>query len=421
MTVEVPAEQLEDKILARLKNMGKTVRIPGFRPGRAPLKVVDSRYRAQVTDEVATGLIQESFREAVEQEGFKLAAQPDITPGPINKGEPLGYTADFDVFPEFTKLDLSGIKIQIPECQVGDADIDRTIETMRKQKVSWEDADKEAGIDDRVIIDFTGTIEGEPFEGGTAEDFAVEIGSGQLLPEFESGLVGVGAGDQKDIDTPFPDDYHNEDLAGKHAVFAIVVKQVQVPVLPEVDEKFAREFGIEDGDISKVRDEVSQNLEREAEKRVRSLIHARAFSALLEANQTDLPRKMVHEEINRLMEDQKMQLRQQGVVPNLAQLEHSQFEPEAKRRVGLGLIMMALIDRDSIRVDADRVRERVESMASGYEKPDEFVAWYYGDKQRLGQIESVVLEEQVVETLVESAKTATEVLGFEELLYGRES
>ena len=421
MTVEVPAEQLEDKILARLKNMGKTVRIPGFRPGRAPLKVVDSRYRAQVTDEVATGLIQESFREAVEQEGFKLAAQPDITPGPINKGEPLGYTADFDVFPEFTKLDLSGIKIQIPECQVGDADIDRTIETMRKQKVSWEDADKEAGIDDRVIIDFTGTIEGEPFEGGTAEDFAVEIGSGQLLPEFESGLVGVGAGDQKDIDTPFPDDYHNEDLAGKHAVFAIVVKQVQVPVLPEVDEKFAREFGIEDGDISKVRDEVSQNLEREAEKRVRSLIRARAFSALLEANQTDLPRKMVHEEINRLMEDQKMQLRQQGVVPNLAQLEHSQFEPEAKRRVGLGLIMMALIDRDSIRVDADRVRERVESMASGYEKPDEFVAWYYGDKQRLGQIESVVLEEQVVETLVESAKTATEVLGFEELLYGRES
>jgi trigger factor len=418
MTVSVPAERMEEEILTRLKNISHTVRIPGFRPGKAPLKVVDSRYRREVTDEVAGGMIDSSFREAVEKEDLKLAAQPDITPQPVGKGEPLEYTADFDIFPEFGKLDLKGVSIKIPECEIGGEDIDKTIETMRKQKISWEDNDKEADIDDRVLIDFVGTIDGEPFDGGSGTDFAVVIGAGQLLPEFESGLVGAGAGDDIEIDTPFPENYHNEELAGKAAVFAITVKQVQVAKLPEVDEEFAREFGIADGDVSKVREEVAGNLEREVESRVRSLTRARAFTALLEANQTDLPRKMVHEEVHRLMEEQKMHLKQQGVDPNLAQLDHSQFEPEAKRRVGLGLIMMALIDRDGIRVDADRVRARIESMASGYEKPEEFIAWYYGDKQRLGQIESVILEEQVVETLVESADSSSESLGLDELLYG---
>lgn len=417
LNVVVPSAEIETAVTARLKKLSKTVKVSGFRPGKVPMKIVESQYKDRVLHEVASDVIQKTLQQALEKESLIPAAYPDVTPEPIEDGKDFKYTADFDVYPEFEKLDLGGIKVDKPVCEIGDKDIDNVIENIRKQNVRWEDVERKSKDGDRVIIDFVGTMGGEEFDGGKADDFPVVLGEGQMLADFEKGLKGTAAGDSKKLKITFPKDYHGEDLAGKKAEFDITVKSVAEAVLPEIDEELVKNFAIESGKVEDLRAEVEKNLQNNVESQISSLTRARTFDAILDANKTDLPRKMIQQEVARLIEEHKSRLEQRGIkADDLPEPNTEELEPEAKRRVALGLILMEIIRRDSLKADADKVRERVEKMSVSYQEPEEFVEYYYSNKEALSQVESVVLEEQIVDKLLESADVKEEKISVNDLL-----
>jgi trigger factor len=417
LNITVPAERLEDEIKTRLQGMVKNVKIPGFRPGKAPLAVVESKYRADIVEEVSGNIVESSLREALESKDLRMAVQPDLDIRPYSKETGLTYKASFDVHPEIKKLDLSGVKLKVPVTDVGEADIDKTVETMRKQHIEWQEVSKELAVGDRLIMDFVGSLDGEEFEGGSAEDFTLVAGEGQLLEDFEKGVIGMKPGDQKTIKVKFPKDYGAENLAGKKADFAIVAKSVSKSKLPKVDDEFAKLFGITDGGIAALRNEVKNNLDRELNTKLRAMTKEKVFEAILSQNKIELPGKMVEQEIDSLVQRQAEYAKNMSGGLDLPPPDRDSQREEAERRVALGLIMMELVHEKNIKVDAERVRARVEEMSSGYEKPDEFINWYYADKQRLSQVESVVLEEQVVENLVEGAKITEEKIAFDKVMH----
>jgi trigger factor len=417
LNITVPAERLEGEIKTRLQGMVKNVKIPGFRPGKAPLAVVESKYRADIVEEVSGNIVESSLREALESKELRMAVQPDLDIQPYSKETGLTYTASFDVHPEIKKLDLAGVKLKVPATDVGEADIDKTVETMRKQHIEWEEVSKDLAVGDRLIMDFVGSLDGEEFEGGSAEDFTLVAGEGQLLEDFEKGVIGMKPGDQKTIKVKFPKDYGAENLAGKKADFAITAKSVSKSKLPKVDDEFAKLFGITNGGIAALRSEVKNNLDRELSTKLRAMTKGKVFEAILAQNKIELPGKMVEQEIDSLVERQADYAKNMSGGLDLPPPDRDAQREEAERRVALGLIMMELVHEKNIKVDAERVRARVEEMSSGYEKPDEFINWYYADKQRLSQVESVVLEEQVVEHLLEGAKTTEEKIAFDEIMH----
>ena len=419
MSVVVPADQIESAIQAKLKQLSKRVKIQGFRQGKVPMKIVDQQYRGSATSEVLGDVIQSSLQEAFIKEEITPAVQPDITPEPLEKGADFTYVANFDVYPEFKKLDLSGVEILKPESNVKKADIDKVIDNMRNQQLTWDEVERKAKKGDRVIIDFVGTINGEEFEGGKADDYPIVLGEGTMLPDFEKGVTGMKAGDSKDIDVSFPADY-SESMSGKDAVFKIDVKSVSASQLPEVNEEFIKTFGIESGDEKELRDEVRNNLETSLETQLSTSLRKRTFDALLEQNETEIPLKMIQEEITRMVEEQKNQMLQQGidakVLEGLPDPEFEVLQPEAKRRVALGLLMMEIIKKEELKPDQDRVNSRIEKMASSYQDPAEFVEYYQNNKQALSQVQSIILEEQVVEILIDKADVKTEKVDATELL-----
>ena len=394
----------------------KNAKIPGFRPGKAPFSVIESKYRADAVEDVVGNVVESSLREALESKELRMAVQPDLDIQPYDKEKGLSYTATFDIHPELKKLDLAGVKVKVPTADVSDADIDRAIETMRKQHVNWEDTDKKLATGDRLIMDFVGSIDAEEFEGGAAQDFALILGEGQMLEDFEKGVVGMKAGDEKKIKVKFPKDYGVEKLAGKTADFAITAKSVSESVLPAVDDEFAKLFGVDDGGVERLRSEVKNNLARELNTKLRSMTKERVFEAILGKNKVELPGKMVEQEIDSLIERQNSYAKEMAGGVALPAPDREAQRVEAERRVALGLIMMEMVHEKNIKVDGKRVRARVEEMSSGYEKSEEFVNWYYGDKQRLAQVESIVLEEQVVEHLIESAKITEEKVDLGDLM-----
>ncbi|MBT6208966.1 MAG: trigger factor [Woeseia sp.] len=419
LQIAVPAERLESEIKTRLQRMAKNAKIPGFRPGKAPFSVIESKYRADAEEDVVGNVVESSLREALESKELRMAVQPDLNIQPYDKEKGLSYTATFDIHPELKKLDLAGIKVKVPIADVSDADIDRTIETMRKQHVTWQDTDKKLATGDRLMMDFVGSLDGEEFEGGAAQDFALIAGEGQMLEDFEKGVVGMKAGDQKAIKVKFPKDYGVETLAGKTADFAITAKSVSESTLPAVDDEFAKLFGVDDGGVESLRSEVKNNLARELKTKLRSVTKERVFEAILGQNKIELPGKMVEQEIDSLIERQNSYAKEMAggaALPELPEPDREAQRVEAERRVALGLIMMELVHEKNIKVDGERVRARVEEMSTGYERSEEFVNWYYGDKQRLAQVESIVLEEQVVEYLIESAKTTEEKVDLDDLM-----
>lgn len=396
--------------------MAKNARLPGFRPGKAPLKVVESRYGADILNEVAGSLIESTLREALTQEKLIPAGGPDVEPKKLGRGEDLEYVASFEVFPEINRLDISGIEIERPKYGVEPTDIEATIETMRKQRIVWRPVDRTAEEKDQVLIDFVGTIEGEEFPGNKAENFATVLGEKTLLDDFEVGLKGCKKGDRISLEVNFPDDYHGREVAGKKASFDVTVREVNESVLPEVDSEFAKSFGIEDGDLEKMRDEVSNNVTREMGDRVRRLLRERVLNALMEVNDIQLPVKLVESEIDHLIESNKAMLQGQGIAVRNIVPDRSRFKDDAERRVALGLIMQAIVQKNDIKPDADRVRQRVESLASEYEDSEAFVQWYYSDRKRLAQLESMILEEQVIDQMLETADVKDKPVTFNDLM-----
>ena len=406
LSVVVPAEQIESAIQGRLKQLSKQVKVQGFRPGKVPMKIVEQQYRGTATNDVLGDLIQSSLHEALQKEDVTPAAQPDVVPEAMKKGEDFTYVANFDVYPEFAKKDLKGVKVTKPESEVVDADVEKVIENMRKQQITWTEVKRKAKKGDRIIIDFAGSVDGEPFDGGASEDYPVVIGEGQMLPDFETGVTGMKAGESKDIEVNFPEDYH-ENLASKTATFKIDAKSVSKSVLPEIDEEFVKSFGIESGEVEEMQAEVRKNLETNLESMLTSTLRQNTFDALLQQNDVELPKKMVVEEVERIMEEEKNKMLQQGLdakmLENLPDPEFEVLRPQAEKRVELGLLMMEIIRENDIKPDDKRVKARVETMAAAYQDPAEFVEYYMNNQQALAQVQSIVLEEQVVDYLVENA------------------
>ena len=411
LSVVVPAEQIESAIQGRLKQLSKQVKVQGFRPGKVPMKIVEQQYRGTATNDVLGDLIQSSLHEALQKEDITPAAQPDVVPESMKKGEDFTYVANFDVYPEFAKKDLKGVKVTKPESEVVDADVEKVVENMRKQQVTWTEVKRKAKKGDRIIIDFAGAVDGEAFDGGSSEDDPVIIGEGQMLPDFETGVIGMKGGDSKDIEVNFPDDYH-ENLAGKTAVFKIDAKSVSEAQLPEIDEEFVKSFGIESGEVEEMMAEVRKNLDTNLESTLTSTLRQNTFDALLKQNDVELPKKMVVEEVGRIMEEEKNKMLQQGLdakmLENFPDPEFETLRPQAEKRVELGLLMMEIIRENDIKPDDPRVKARVETMAAAYQDPAEFVEYYMNNQQALAQVQSIVLEEQVVDYLIENADVTVE-------------
>lgn len=416
MTVAVPAAEVEAQVAERLHKLARSARLPGFRPGKAPLRVIEARYGGQVMQEVAGSLIQSSLFDALGQEGLQPAAGPDVEPRSIKRGQDLEYVAIFDVYPKIDTLDLAEREIEYPECAITNADVDATIDSMRKQRVQWRPVERAAQSGDRVVIDFTGRIGGEPFAGGEAQGYEVTLGAGNLLAEFEAGLTGTRAGEQKTVSVQFPDDYQGAEVAGKQAEFAVTVREVAESELPPIDDRLAESFGIKQGGVDQLRADVRRNLEREAQDRVRTRVRDQVLQALISANDIELPGKLVEHEIDRMVENGRAALAKQGALAKQVDgLDRSIFAEEARRRVALGLILREIVQQRGIKPDKDRVRARVESMAGGYEDSQAFVQWYYSDRQRLEQLEALIVEEQVIDELVKTAKIKKKTVSLDEL------
>lgn len=415
MTVAVPADEVEEQIQARLKNMAKNAKLPGFRPGKVPLKVIDSHYGNQVLQEVAGNIIESSLREAFTQEELVPAGGPDVQPRSLERGKDLEYTASFEVYPEIKKLDLAGVEIERPVCEVGEEDIDRTVETMRRQRMTYTPVERAAQNGDQVTIDFKGTIDGEPFAGGEAEDHQLVLGEGQFVEQLEDGIVGIKPGERRTVTVSFPDDYHGEAVAGKAVEFEVHVKEVAEPELPAVDEEFVKAFGVEDGDPDKFRVEIAQNLERERDERVSRLTRSRVMDALVGENDLEVPTPLVEQEIDSMISMNKTMLEQQGVPTDQFNPDRERYREDAERRVAMGLILSEIVQQNEMKADQDKVRQRIEKMAASYEQPEAFVQWYYSSRERLQQVESMVLEEQVVEMLLEGADTKETSISLQEL------
>ena len=413
MTVQVPSERVENEVDDRLKSLSRRVRLDGFRPGRVPLKVVRQRYGAGVYQEVLSEVLQESYREAVQQEGIEPAGNPSIEPKTVEQGKPIEFVASFQVFPEVEVADFSDAEIEQPVAEIEDADIDRVIDSLRGQHKEWAEVDRAAADGDRVTLDFTGSVDGEEFEGGKAEDFQIELGAGRLIADFEKQLPGVKAGDEKTIDVTFPEDYPAENLKGKTAQFALRVKKVEEPQLPEVDEEFAKQFGIEDGSVEKLRADVRSNMERELRQALKGRVKQQVMDLVVERHGFDLPEALVKAEINRLREEAEKRF---GGAQQTQPLPDSLFEDEAQRRVRLGLALRAIIEQKGFEVDAERVDRELDEMAATYEDPEEVKQYYRANPQAKSNLESLVLEDQVVDWVVEQAKVTEKKTSFQEIM-----
>ncbi|MBE9609688.1 trigger factor [Chitinilyticum piscinae] len=415
--IAVPRTEIAKQVDGRLKRVAKTAKIDGFRPGKAPLNIVAQQYGFRVQEEVLGETVERAFAEAVTEQNLQVAGYPRFEP---KDGEPSAdqfeFVATFEVYPEVQIGDLAAAEVKKPVLEVSDAEVEKTVEILRKQRTRFERVERAAAEGDRVIIDFAGTIDGEAFEGGKADNYAFLIGKGQMLPDFEQGVVGMKEGEAKNVDVKFPEDYHGKDVAGKTAVFSITVKNVAEAKLPELNADFAKSLGIEDGDLGKMRAEVRSNLEREVRFRLKARAKENVMNALLEVTPVELPKALIGLEIGRLVEGAKADLKQRGIDPKLVPFNPQFFEAQARRRVHLGLALAELVKANELVAKPEQVKAIVEDLAQNYEDPAEVVAWYYQDAQRLAGPESMALEDNVVEFVLARAKVADEAVGFEDLM-----
>lgn len=422
LKVAVPLSEIDTEVQTRLKRLSRTAKMPGFRPGKVPFKVVAQQYGPQVRQEVLGETLEKSFGDAVRQQNLKVAGYPRFEPAPVAEGvADFEYSATFEVYPEIAVGDISDKTILRPQLSVTDGDIDKTLEIMRKQRVTYSVVERAVQNDDRVRIDYRGTIDGKEFEGGSAKDQMTVVGSGRLLAEFDKQLPGMKAGDEKAFDLKFPDDYHGKDVAGKTARFEVKVTEVAEPKLPVIDAEFAKSLGVADGDISKMRADVKANLEREVQVRLKARVKDQVMQALLDSTAIQSPKSLVDMEISRLRQMARDDLAARGIpVKDDMPLPAEVFEKAAVRRVNLGLILGEVVRAHGLQATPERVRAAVELQAQSYEHPQELVKWYYQSPERLRDIEGLVLEENVVEWALKTVKVEDKAMSFDELMESKQ-
>lgn len=401
MTVGIPAAEFDGEVEKRLLEAAKTIRLNGFRKGKIPLKVVKQRFGASVRQEVAGEMINKTFYEAASENEVKPAGQPEIEPKEGKEGQDFEYVATFEVYPEVSLAKADGFSIEKLTAEVGDADVDNMIDILRKQQAKWVVVERAAKDSDQVNIDFAGTKGGEAFEGGSAEKTDLVLGSGRMIPGFESGLEGLSAGDQKTLELTFPEDYHSDELKGQAVEFAVTVNSVSEQELPELSPELFKSFGIETDNEDDFRAEVKVNMERELKNAHKNHIKSQVLDQLIEANSVELPSALIASEIQTLRSQMAQQFGQQAEKLDLnSLLPDDMFKEQAERRVTLGLLVGEVIKQQDLKADGDKVREMIDEIASTYQEPEEVVTYYYSNQQMLGSIESVVLEDQVVDHLV---------------------
>jgi trigger factor len=417
LSVTLPLDKVNTEVESRLKRLARTVKLHGFRPGKVPMKIVEQQFGGQVRQEVLGDAVQQSFGDAVKEKNLRVAGYPriEVKPGdaPADKFE---YIATFEVYPDVAIGELAQVRIERPVVNINDAEVDKTIDILRKQRTHYHVVERGAQSGDQVRMDYRGTLAGEAFEGGTGADQNALLGGGQLLPDFEKNLVGMKAGESREFDLRFPDDYHGKEVAGKDVRFEVQLKEVQEPHVPEADAAFAKALGVADGDLAKMRADVQANLEREVKRRAEMRVKDQVMKALLEATRVEVPRALLDMEIERLMQNMRHDLEQRGMKADQIPMPKEAFEPEAVRRVSLGLILAEMVKLHSLAAKPEQIKAVIQEYAQSYEKPEEVVRWYYQQPERLREVESIVLEDNVVQWALSNAKVEDKPTAFDDLM-----
>jgi trigger factor len=418
MRVELPAARIDQEVDSRLKSMSKTAKIKGFRPGKVPAKVVKQRYGQQVREEVVSEIMQKSYTDAVQQENLNPAGGPSIQPDKAEDDKGFAYVATFEVMPEVELKDLDKIKLKKPVVSIGKKDLDVMIEKLRQQKASWEEVDRKSADGDRVIVDFDGSMKGEPIAGGKGTEVPVVLGEGQMLADFEKALFGVKAGDEKTFKVKFPKDYQAEELQGQKVDFDAKVHRVEEQILPDVDDAFAEMFEVAEGGIEKFKQDVKDNMRREADAKITGDVREQIIDGLIETNEIEIPQTLVHQEKHALQRDamQRMGIEDEEQAPAL-----DNFTELAEKRVRLGLLVRQLIVDKKLTIDESMVRARVEEMCAGYENSEDMVNMYLSNPQVVQQIEPMVLEQQAIDWLADNGKVTEKKVSFTDFMNSEES
>jgi trigger factor len=426
LTISFPLTDVRTEVEKRLKQQAKTAKAPGFRPGKVPLKMVAQQYGYQIESDVLNDKVGRAFNAAANEAQLKVAGYPKIEPKNDSPEGVLSFDATFEIYPEVVIGDLAGVEIDTVKAHVSDAEIDKTIDILRKQRVHYhakgvagEHGDGGKAIaenGDRVTVDFVGVIDGVEFPGGKAEDYAFVLGEGRMLPEFEAATVGLKVGEAKTFPLPFPEDYHGKDVAGKTAEFTITLKQLEWAHLPEVDAEFAKSLGMVDGDIEKMRADIKVNLEREVAGRVKARNKEAVMDALVKVTEMDVPNVMIAQDAERLAEMTRQDMAQRGMDVKNMPFPTELFAEKAERRVRLGLILSQLVADNKLQATAEQVKSQIEDFAQSYEDPKEVLKYYYSDRRRLSEIEALVLEENVVNYVLGKAKVTSKDVAFDELM-----
>ena len=410
------AGDIERQVDERLKKLAKNARMPGFRPGKVPLKLIQQTYGSQVRSEVLSDAVQKSFTDVVKEAKLRVAGYPRI-----ERKTDFEFSATFEIYPEVKVGDLGAATVERPQVTVDDAAVDKTIEILRKQRTRYEPAERPARDGDRLTVDFAGTIDGAEFPGGKGENFVFTLGEGRMLPEFESAARGMSPGEAKTFALAFPADYHGKEVAGKTASFAMTVKKIDEPRVPELDAEFAKALGVTDGDVAKMRAEVRANVEREVKKRIEGRVKDQALQTLLGATPLEVPKSLIAMEASSMAERAVADLKSRGVDPQQVPLNQQAFEETARRRVALGLVIAELARAENLQPKPAEVRALVEQEAQSYESPAEVVKWFYMQPQRLSEMEALALEGNVVKWVLSKAKVLDKPVAFDELMGGASS
>ena len=416
MTVSIPPAVFEEKIETRLKSLAKEVKVDGFRPGKVPAHILKKMYGERVRGEITGDLIQSTYFEALQQENLVPAGHPHIVPAETEIESGFEYIAEFEVYPEISLAGVSQLSVVKPIATVTEADIDNMIEKLRQQKKTWSLVERAAQTGDQLTINFSGVADGENFTNGKAENFKVEIGAGQMIPGFEDQLLDLAAGAAKTFSLAFPENYNNQQLAGKTAEFEVEVVTVEEPQLPPVDAEFIKAYGVETADVAAFREDVKVNMERELVQGLKSRLKNTVLDALYANINVTLPNALIDQEVQSIMQPYAERAKKLKLKLEDLQLPVEMFENQARRRVALGLILGEVIQKNEIKIDADKVRGVIEDMAKSYEKPEDVINWYYADKNRLNDVQQMVLEDQAVDWIVSQAGISEETFSFSEVM-----
>ena len=419
MTLTLPVGAIETEVHTRLKRLARTVKMDGFRPGKVPMNVVAQRYGYSIHYEVMNDKVGEAFSNAANEAKLRVAGQPKITEGTGAPEGEMAFDAIFEVFPDVKIADLATAEVDRFEASVTDAAIDKTLDILRKQRRTFSQRAQDTATQetDRVMVDFEGKIDGEPFQGGKAEDFQFIVGDGQMLKEFEQAVLGMKLGESKTFQMAFPADYHGKEVAGKMADFMVTLKKIEAAHLPEVNEALAKSLGIADASVTGLRADIQKNLEREVKFRLMARNKQAAMDALLAKAELDLPNASVQAEINRLIEGARADLKQRGVKDaDEAPVPEYIFRPQAERRVRLGLAVAELVRANELHAKPEQIKSHIDELSASYEKPAEVVRWYYGDDKRMGEVESIVIENNVTNFILSKAKISEKSISFDELM-----